>query len=41
MQLQCIFNPLLYDKILDWSKFKAFVDDKVNVIVKNWNIFQY
>ena len=25
------FNSLLYDKILDWSKLKAFADDKMNV----------
>ena len=27
-------NSLPNDKILDWSKFKAFVDDKINVIEK-------
>ena len=26
-----LFNSLPNDKILDWSKFKAFADDKVNV----------
>ena len=26
-----IFNSLPNNKILDWSKFKAFADDKVNV----------
>ena len=25
------FNPLPNNKILDWSKMKAFTDDKVNV----------
>ena len=24
-------NPLLNDKILEWSKFKAFADDKINL----------
>ena len=24
-------NSLPYDKILDWSKLKAFADDKINV----------
>ena len=24
------FNPLPNDKILDWSKFKAFADNKMN-----------
>ena len=24
------FNPLPTDKILDWTKFKAFVDVKIN-----------
>ena len=24
------FNSLPNDKILDWSKFKAFADDKIN-----------
>ena len=24
-------NPLQNDKILDWSKLKAFADDKINV----------
>ena len=31
---QCIlwiFNSLTNDKIMDWSKFKAFADDKLNV----------
>ena len=27
-------NPLPYDKILDWSKFKAFADDKIYVTEK-------
>ena len=26
-----LFNSLPNDKILDWSKFKAFADDKINV----------
>ena len=26
-----VFNSLPNDKILDWSKFKAFADDKMNV----------
>ena len=25
------FNPLPKDKILDWFKWKAFADDKINV----------
>ena len=25
------FNSFPDDKILDWSKFKAFADDKINV----------
>ena len=25
-----LFNPLLNDKFLDWSKLKAFADDKIN-----------
>ena len=25
------FNSLPYDMILDWSKLKAFADDKINV----------
>ena len=27
----CLVNPLPDDKILDWSKLKAFADDKLNV----------
>ena len=26
-----VINPLPNDKILDWSKFKVFADDKINV----------
>ena len=33
-QLQSTFNSLPNDKILDWSKVKAFADDKRNVIEK-------
>ena len=29
--LKNMFNPLLDDKISDWSKLKAFADDKLNV----------
>ena len=30
--IHCIlFNSLSHNKILDWSKFKAFADDKINV----------
>ena len=29
-----VFNPLPNDKILDWSKLKAFADDKINVTEK-------
>ena len=29
------FNSLPNDKFLDWSKFKAFADDKINV-TENW-----
>ena len=28
------FNSLPSDKILDWSKLKAFADDKLNAIEK-------
>ena len=28
------FNSLPNDKLLDWSKLKAFADDKINVIEK-------
>ena len=28
---QNVFNPLLSDKFLDWSKLKAFADDKIIV----------
>ena len=27
----CPFNSLPNDKILDWTKFRAFADDKLNV----------
>ena len=26
------FNPLPDDKILDWSKLKAYADDKIKVL---------
>ena len=29
-----VLNSLPNDKILDWSKLKAFADDKINVTVK-------
>ena len=29
-------NSLPNDKILDWSKLKAFADDKITVIEKLW-----
>ena len=29
--IQHCVNPLPDDKILDWSKLKAFADDKINV----------
>ena len=29
-----LFNPLPDDKILDWSKLKAFADDKLNLAEK-------
>ena len=29
-----VLNPLQDDKILDWSKLKAFADDKINVAEK-------
>ena len=32
------FLFVLENKILDWSKFKAFVDDKINVDKKNGNL---
>ena len=28
------FNSLPFDKILDWSKFKAYADNKINVTEK-------
>ena len=31
LELALIFNSLPNDKILDWSKLKAFADDKINV----------
>ena len=31
---QQLFHPLPNDKILDWSKFKALADDKINVTYK-------
>ena len=31
---QWIANPLSNKKILDWSKLKAFADDKINVTQK-------
>ena len=31
---QRFFNSLPNDKFLDWSKLKAFSDNKINVIVK-------
>ena len=32
-----LFNALSNDKFLDWSKLKAFADDKI--WLKNWNLF--
>ena len=29
-----LLNSLPYDKILDWSKLKAFADDKINAAEK-------
>ena len=29
-----LFNSLPYNKFLDWSKLKAFADNKINVIEK-------
>ena len=29
-----MFNSLPHNKILDWSKFKAFADNKINVTEK-------
>ena len=29
-----VFKTLLNDKILDWSKLKAFADDKIYVTIK-------
>ena len=31
--MSCVlgFSPLPHDKILDWSKLKAFADDKISV----------
>ena len=33
-------NPLTNDKILDWSKLKSFVDNKIKV-TKNLNLVYY
>ena len=32
--MQYCFNVLPNDEILDWSKSKAFADDKINVTLK-------
>ena len=34
-----ILNPLPRDKILDWSRLKAFADDKINLNEKNQTLF--
>ena len=34
MVLHSLVNSLPNDTILDWSKFKAFADDKINVTEK-------
>ena len=31
-KLSCLVNSLLNHKVLDWSKLKAFADDKSNAI---------
>ena len=33
-QIEKLNHPLPSDKFLDWSKFKAFADNKINVIKK-------
>ena len=33
-----VFNSLPNNKILDWSKLRAFADDKTDV-TKNWKLF--
>ena len=38
MQENCCPYPLPNDKFLDWSKLKAFADDKINVTQKQ-NIY--
>ena len=35
-----MFNSLPNDKILDWTKLKAFTDDKINVTEKFKLVFQ-
>ena len=32
-----LFNSLPSDKFLDWSRLKAFADDKKKILFKNWN----
>ena len=36
----CFLNSLLNNKILDWSKFKAFADIKINVTKKIKFVFE-
>ena len=37
--MDLFFNPLQDDKITDWSKLKAFADDKLNVTQNNKVVF--
>ena len=38
MKLLSAINTLPYDKISNWSKLKAFQDDKMILTKKNWNL---
>ena len=38
-QLVIFFNPLPDDKIVDWSKLKAFADDKMDVVKMTISLF--
>ena len=33
--MEFVFNSLPNDKILDWSKLKAFADNKINLIKRS------
>ena len=40
MLSEIAFNPFRHDKFLDWSKLKAFADDKINVTEKLEFVFE-